>query len=564
MHGTWRIAELFSSHNEHRIAFTRLVSLAIFKLNSGQWDNLVEAYVTAGIFSATLVTFWALLNKKGGSATARLVSAILIVAIAALPFSWENALVGFQNQFYMMAIGAFAMLAIAAYMQPSPRMVTYLTVVGLATLFTMASGVAAAMACIGVIILRAWREPLSRRFILGSVGAMLLVTAAGMLLVPVLPGPNTMASVGLVEHVRAFTIVLMWPFEPRMAEAQSTMAMLGIALIMWLPSLMWFLRFIRRRVASSQELFAIGVCIWVVVQAVAIAHSRGHVINALASRYMDIPAFGVMVNIWFALSATLRQGQSRRALGFGLSVLVLCVGGATAGLYRRTPDDWRLVSDRQQQTALQTLNVRNYLRSNDPADLDKPFFTIPYPDANRLRSILDDPIVRDMLPISVRNPLWTPKPLGDFSRENLPASVNEGIDATSIGSYSPSEHEGFEASMTSPDLQSPFPRIALQTVGGRIGRTGLTIAIVDRGRSTPIEQRRQSGLKWTYAYMAVPDHTFHVEAYDHSKDSWMGLSAPVECGVLSEWAHRFQEATVRRLSRMGIKTGSGIDKTVGA
>lgn len=550
MNGTWKVAELFSSHNEHRIAFTRLISLAIFKLNSGQWDNLVEAYVTAGIFSTALVTLWALLNRNGRSTTVRLVSAILVVAIAALPFSWENALVGFQNQFYLMAIGAFAMLAIAAYKQPSTRMIAYLTIVGIATLFTMASGVAAAVACIGVIVLRAWREPLSRGFILGSVCAMVLVTMTGVLLVPVLPGHEANTSVGLAEHVRAFTIVLMWPFEPSMAVARSTVSIVGIVLILWLPSLLWIVRFVRQRAATSQELFAIGVCIWVLVQAAAIAHSRGHGLGALASRYMDIPAIGIVANVWFALSTTVLK--RREALGLSAASLALCVAGATAGLYLRTPADWRLAIDRQQHTDLQTVNVRNYMASGDPADLDKPFFTIPYPDAKRLRSLLDDPVVRHMLPISVRTPLWAPMPLGGFSRDNLPPSVNDGIDRTAIGSYSPSEHESFEASMTSPGLRSAFPRLAIPTVGGRIGRNGLAIVIVEGSHSTPIEQRRQSGLTWTFAFVAAPKQEFHVDAHDRSANSWMGLGAPVESGVLSEWAHRFQDVSVRRLSRMGV------------
>ena len=37
----WR--QLFEAHNEHRIVMVRMVSLGLFLLNNGQWDNLVSA-----------------------------------------------------------------------------------------------------------------------------------------------------------------------------------------------------------------------------------------------------------------------------------------------------------------------------------------------------------------------------------------------------------------------------------------------------------------------------------------------------------------------------------------
>jgi hypothetical protein len=46
----------------------------------------------------------------------------------------------------------------------------------------------------------------------------------------------------------------------------------------------------------------------------------------------------------------------------------------------------------------QESNVRKYLQTGDPSALGKPQFEIPYPDSIRLRSLLDNPTLRPILP----------------------------------------------------------------------------------------------------------------------------------------------------------------------
>src|SRR5262249_1263806 len=93
---TW--PSMFAQHNEHRIFFTRLLSLALLNINK-QWDPRLEQVVNASIHALTAVLtaamFWL--------ATARRRPQLLLVVCAltfALPFSWENTLVGFQSSVY--------------------------------------------------------------------------------------------------------------------------------------------------------------------------------------------------------------------------------------------------------------------------------------------------------------------------------------------------------------------------------------------------------------------------------------------------------------------------------
>lgn len=47
MHGGLSLEGLLGAHNEHRILWTRLLNLVIFRLNGNQWDNAVEAIVSS-------------------------------------------------------------------------------------------------------------------------------------------------------------------------------------------------------------------------------------------------------------------------------------------------------------------------------------------------------------------------------------------------------------------------------------------------------------------------------------------------------------------------------------
>lgn len=85
---TWRISELFRPHAEHRIAFTRLLTLALFEANNGQWDNLVETYVGAGIYAVMTALLYARLCREEVSPFVRWITLVIVVLLAMLPFDW--------------------------------------------------------------------------------------------------------------------------------------------------------------------------------------------------------------------------------------------------------------------------------------------------------------------------------------------------------------------------------------------------------------------------------------------------------------------------------------------
>jgi len=86
--GTFRFTDLFGAHNEHRFAYTRLLVLALFVANRGQWDNLVMAHANVSIYALFLLFCYWRLSKGFSGFAARGALFVGTVLVAWLPFGW--------------------------------------------------------------------------------------------------------------------------------------------------------------------------------------------------------------------------------------------------------------------------------------------------------------------------------------------------------------------------------------------------------------------------------------------------------------------------------------------
>ena len=163
LEGNLRLTSLFSLHNEHRIFFTRILALALLKVN-GSWDPILQMVVNAGLYSisaaALLLLLWPPLEQPK-----RLFLAIFVSGIFAVPFGWENALAGFQSQFFLLLLFTYG--AIFCFHGQAAFSARWWLGVGLSvsSFFCMASGaltplavVAVCTAQIAIGIRRGWTE----------------------------------------------------------------------------------------------------------------------------------------------------------------------------------------------------------------------------------------------------------------------------------------------------------------------------------------------------------------------------------------------------------------------
>ncbi len=106
--GNLTISDLFIPLNEHRIFFTKLLVLLIFNV-SGYWDVILQMIVNSVLDSATVVAIAYTLSRvlRRGFAVAAIVLSTLINAV---PFGYDNAVLGFNTHFYLLLTFSFAAL----------------------------------------------------------------------------------------------------------------------------------------------------------------------------------------------------------------------------------------------------------------------------------------------------------------------------------------------------------------------------------------------------------------------------------------------------------------------
>ena len=389
--GTWHYADYWAPHNEHRVLFTRLTSMMLFQLNGGAWSNLIEAYANTVIYGAVMGLFYALACREANRAFCA-VMLIAVIMLGIVPYDWENTLVGFQNQFYFMLAFAILLTGVASYRLPDQLTAGVLLVLAVASLFTMASGLFGAAAVCVVIALKAWRERLPARQTTVIVLSMVVVVALGMFLLPPAPGNDGYRAQGIADHIRAIATALMWPLNPGKPKY------FLLAIVVWAPSALCLLKLLRTRAARDSEIFLMGLAAWVIFQAVAIAHARGHQITSISSRYTNITALGLLANLGIErrLTSDTKLGAVTKYAGRG--AIAIGVGIISYVFVLRTPADIDSMQQRYDFSRMETFYTRSYLLSKDPTYLQHSSLAIPFPDAGLLKNYLDSPVVESLLP----------------------------------------------------------------------------------------------------------------------------------------------------------------------
>jgi len=391
-HLSWH--DLAHPHNEHRILFTRLIDLGLLRLN-GQWDVRLETLVGALIQSALagLLVRW---TAREFSAGAALGFAAAVAAAFALPYAYENTLGGFQIQMFLLL--AFSLSALHFLITAPPLSARSWAGVALAALAlgSMASGFFAAAAAIAILIWAERRQPDGRYAAIWV--ALAAIVGVGVGTRYVVPEHSALAAHSFGEYLRAANRLAAWP----------RWRSLWMAFVYPLPWVILMATQLRQRSPLPRQtkwLAAIGL--WTLLQIAAIAYGRK--IDAFpAPRYLDVLLLWFLVNIAaaFTLSGRPMSSKTRRwtnaALGLWGAFVVIAFVPVTHKDLRPELTGWRNDSRAYEQS------VKAYLATGDPAALNGK---IPYPDAARLREVLDQPAIQRILPASVAPPPAKPAAL---------------------------------------------------------------------------------------------------------------------------------------------------------
>ena len=390
--------DFFRSHHEHIPMWTRL--LAWFEAALlGRWDPLLQCTINAALFGLAAGVWTGWLRRRVPLLPA-LALTMLTVAFAVLPHGWENSTWGFQSLVPIALLFVFWHICGSLETEVGSPSWWLAQAAGLGALFTFGSMWAAPAA---VALVTWWTAAPGRwRWLTPT---LLAVTGFILLVVARAHQPHSGAFVltagSLPQFVAAFLLLLGWPSQWP-----------GAALLIHLPVLLLALKLRRNAKAENADRVALALGVYAMAQAAAFAYGRAGGYVGFVSRYGDLLFPGVLANgfaLWRLLHAE-RAGRPLLAL-LAAGWLVGCVGGlqwistrAHTEYFHGHAPAW---------TALRHNAVKQYIATHDATALNShEVQAVLYPDPAVVTEVLDQPGLRELLPVSVRPD--GPRARGDF------------------------------------------------------------------------------------------------------------------------------------------------------
>jgi hypothetical protein len=384
LEGSLGAGDLVAPFNEHRILCTRLLALTILHV-SGYWDVILQMILNAVIEAVAIVAASYALARtlSDGWAVAAMIAG---VAINAIPYGYDNALLGFNTHFYLAnGLSLVSLWLMADARAWSARWIGG-AVVALASFLCMASGVLTVASIAAVHLLQV---ALGRRSGLreaAGIAGLAVATVALLALIPHVPESDAFRARSLSEFASALVQFASWPSH----------TVLG--LVLFLPSALFFARVLRDRpTADDPRWFNVAALMWTLAAIVGLAAGRGQ--WPLQSRYTGVLLIGSMVNLTSAFwlyQTSAAVGRRRMAYGLALAAWLAFFALSLAHPQRHLTAQ---IDERRDIAVAEANNLRRYLTTGNAAFLaGRPALEIPYFDPVRLRALLDAPAIRAILP----------------------------------------------------------------------------------------------------------------------------------------------------------------------
>ncbi|MDO8539352.1 MAG: hypothetical protein Q7S40_02845 [Opitutaceae bacterium] len=503
----WR--NLFSPHNEHRMAPTVALNFALLELG-GQWDARVQCVVNALLPAAIGAAMFLLASRRLATGWAFGFGG-LAALLNASPHAWDNIIGGFQSQFHFLIGFSFvAMAGVLGWRAFSWRW--WLAIVaGALSVVSMGSGFFWVIPVAAIVMLRFARRESSRRdaaitFVVA--GAFLV---AGWLLREPAAFHEPLHARSAAEFLRYAVSCLAWPL-PKFP---------AFAILVWAP---WAsLLVIRFGGASRLDRTLADVILaagsWVLLQAMAVAYARGGLAGLPAVRYGDVFILGPLTGFG-ALAAIASCWRGARVAGwlFASSLAAATAMAVTSALTKAIPM-------RSAELAQFENSVRDFVRTDDFATFEKR--PLPFPSAHHLALLLRHPAIKSVLPASVRPPIRIP----GFEEARPPEPAFDHRRTRFVAA---------PAHWESPPVPPSDGWWKIET-SGAIGQPGVSLELegsADRRMLASIAPSKPPGESWRAAYVHAPSRPAVLVARADAPGKWLAFSEPIELTSLSYWAWR--------------------------
>jgi hypothetical protein len=383
--------------NEHRFLLTRVAWLALLIFN-GTWDPILQMQIGALVHVMAIGCLLAGLGR-----VLKLNRLILLLGFAllfcAIPFGWDNTLMGYNLHFYLLlllSILSLFLLARATAWSPEWLLGSLLATLGY---FSFAPGSLILPAAIATALMQiAVGQRRSARELAGIVAhaavAMVLMYDIQTHIPPSSASSHVATSIG--EFYSTLMVTASWP----VAGGKWPVALQIVpAALVHGPMLVLIVQMARQRPGmSDQRWFYVAIAAWVALQLIAVSFARAG--DSLQSRYTDNFLIGTILNFAALLSLIGDRVEPQRrkllSIGAALWIFVVMLGaGQKAGGQVIDGVSFRFANGQRQ-----TENVKRFLATGDYGALDKKpeSLDIPFPSGAVLRELLTNPALRAILP----------------------------------------------------------------------------------------------------------------------------------------------------------------------
>ena len=354
-------------HNEHTLAWTKLLSYLQLRVGGMQFDNVpvceVNQFLYAGIVAALIAAGAKNLAhfKWGFIACAGL--------IAVIPYGWENIGLGWGNPYYFLLGFSTCTIILASIARSSPCMLVLLGLSALAAGISMVSGLFAGIAALIAIAMRVRVRDLT-------------VSAAWQ-----------MAAV-LFLAMAMTAVIVIHPNRVSLGWGILQSGEVGALALLWFPTWILSLRILRGQ-ANRADIGFVCISLWGLAQIGSILLGRPEFRLWLPiSRYIEILGCAAFANLGclcrLAIASPGRSVWTWLARGAMAATIVAALAFA--------PYAWHWMDVRADNEREQTQRLIRYIHEGDIAAIAAaPVDKLPYPSPERLRHLIDAADVRFVL-----------------------------------------------------------------------------------------------------------------------------------------------------------------------
>jgi hypothetical protein len=326
--GAFGLAALFAQHNEHRIVFSRLLTLANAALF--HWDRRVEMYSTALLLIFTAAVLFGFLKTYWSNRWA----ALFFIPVAWTMLNWRqwaNLLRAFQTQIGFVVAGTVLTFFLLQKVRNAGKYLWLAAAVGFMATFSFGAGLLVwPLGFVPLLLRQAWSPPEDRprraSLAIWSVAGILAWAVYFIGYRPVSsPWPHGLAYV-LQHPLEAAEYSLMLLGAPLSSQMQTARAIGALIAILAAYAVLSLARLSKTHLAAAG--FLISLVIFTLLWAAALCLGRLGVglEEALSSRYCSVTAVGLVAVYAILVQLSLIQRHPAGLLAAGGMLTLLMVG----------------------------------------------------------------------------------------------------------------------------------------------------------------------------------------------------------------------------------------------